>query len=113
MSPPPRYLITRKLVGKFFQNYLPKEPIYAQDEKAKLVDCWFTNGYDHPKCRELEAKYDWSVEDARKYRERLESLNFRQTVMSTLTTPKFKHDIKGRERKPAIFKPHTIFHGVK
>ncbi len=46
MAPPPKYLVTRKLIRRWFENYLPKKPILATDEGARLFDCWKKNGLD-------------------------------------------------------------------
>jgi hypothetical protein len=112
MAPPPKYLITRKLVGKFFQNYLPREPFYAQDEKSKLFECWQINGIDSSKCKELEARYDFMIEQSKQYRQKLDKMGFRQSVMETLTKPKFKHELKGRHAKNVMPTQSTIYDGV-
>ncbi len=31
MAPPPKYVITRKLVKRFFDKYLPRKPIMTTD----------------------------------------------------------------------------------
>ncbi len=113
MAPPPKQVITRKLVKRFFQNYLPKEPIYAQEEKHKLTECWGKYGIDSAKCKEYEILYDHILEQTEKYRNKLEAMGFKQTVMKTLSRPVYKHEEKGRFRKTAIFKPPSVFDGFR
>mmetsp|Transcript_17756 Transcript_17756/g.15550 ORF Transcript_17756/g.15550 Transcript_17756/m.15550 type:complete len:114 (+) Transcript_17756:88-429(+) len=96
MAPPPKHVITRKLVKKFFNNYLPKEPIYAREEKEKLFDCYKRHGLGSHLCKEYEMLYDFIEERSAQYRARLNSMQFKQTVMQNLRKPKYKHELKGR-----------------
>ena len=113
MAPPPRHVITRKLVKRFFQNYLPSEPSYAQEEKSKLMECWNKFGIDSPKCKDFEVLYDHVLDETKKYRQKLEGMKFKQSVMETLSRPTYKHETKGKYRKPSFFAPPSIYDGVR
>eukprot|EP01017_Pseudomicrothorax_dubius_P034211 TRINITY_DN4662_c0_g1_i4.p1 TRINITY_DN4662_c0_g1~~TRINITY_DN4662_c0_g1_i4.p1 ORF type:complete len:129 (+),score=44.81 TRINITY_DN4662_c0_g1_i4:59-445(+) len=98
MAPPPKRIIVRKLIKKFFENYLPRAPIGAQEEMSKLFDCWQRHGLDDAECKEAEIIFDHMIDTNYKYQNRLNSLGLKQAVTSKLATPLYKHDLKGRFR---------------
>lgn len=113
MAPPPKYLITRKLVKRFFTNYLPKEPLYSYDDSQKLFECWDVHGYESPKCREFELLYDHVQEENYFYRQRLKNMNFKSAILSSFKKPTYSFQKKGRYRKREDCLPRTIFDGVQ
>ena len=60
MAPPPKYLITRKLVRNFFKKYLPVQPPEAIDAKTQLLNCWKKYGEDDPRCKEFEILLEYN-----------------------------------------------------
>lgn len=112
MAPPPKHLITRKLVKRFFDNYLPKEPAYAYGDSMKMFECWQAHGFDSSKCKEQEMLFDHVMLESEKYRQRLKSFNFKSEVLQTLKKPLYPKETKGRYRKRAYFEPRDVFDGV-
>jgi len=112
MAPPPKYLITRKLVKRFFTNYLPKEPLYSREDSQKLFDCWNLHGFESAKCKEFELLYDHVMKENRKYRQKLKGMNFKSTILQALNRPVYEKEKKGRSRIDPN-EPRTIFDGVQ
>lgn len=113
MAPPPRYLITRKLVKRFFDSYLPKETSHSQAEANKLLECWEKFGVASSKCKEFEMLYDNVIEENIQYQKKVKAMGFKTAVLSTLKKPVYDYHVKGRYRKPLHFNPKTIFDGVQ
>ena len=99
MAPPPRYLITRKLIKRFFDGYLPTTPIQAEEEMAKMYDCWKRHGIESKNCREFEELFDQMKDRVQEYRKKLDALRLKQTVKSQLGKPLYHYDVKGRYRQ--------------
>ena len=112
MAPPPKYLITRKLVKRFFDNYLPKEPLYAYEESQKMFECWMTHGFESQKCKEYELLYDNVYDETKAYRRKLNSMNFKSTVLQTLRKPEYRNQQKGRYKERWDLRERDIFDGV-
>ena len=74
MAPPPKYVVTRKLVSRFFKNYLPTQNSQAVNETNRLLECWEKLGPGNVKCKQLEMELDKAEEKAGDYIQRLESL---------------------------------------
>lgn len=112
MAPPPKYIITRKLVKHFFQKHLPKTPILQSNEAAKLMECWRVNGIDSPKCEEFVELYHRVSEKTRNYKTRVKSLNLEGEVLSHLSRPLYKNMKKGRFNETPYFKQRDLFDGL-
>ena len=113
MAPPPRYLITRRLVKRFFNSYLPRQPLNQVDEEARLFECWEVHGIDNPKCKELVVLFDQQMEKSMNYRKRVMNLRLEEQVMATLKKPRYNSLLKGRFKSRNPFGPETIYDGVK
>lgn len=112
MAPPPKYVITRKLINHFFQSYLPKTPIILSTDENKLFECWENFGIDSPKCEEYEDLFDRAHEKTKNYGKRIESLNLKGYVLSNLKPPVYKGMKKGRFQDKPIFDKKDIFDGL-
>lgn len=71
MAPPPRYLITRNLVRRFFEKYLPRQPLETQDSGQQLFQCWEKFGVDDPRCKDFELQYDYTYKQTKNYRKKI------------------------------------------
>ncbi len=76
MAPPPKYVITRKLVNRFFKNYLPNQNNHALLETNRLLECWEKLGPGNAKCRQFESELDKAEAKASDYLERLQRLKY-------------------------------------
>jgi len=113
MAPPPKYQITRKLVRKFFDKYLPREPLLAHEESNKMIDCWHKNGLDSPKCKEYELIYDYIQEKTLDYRRKIANNKYPSVVLQTLQKPKYPSLLKGRYKYPNVYGEEDFFRGVR
>jgi hypothetical protein len=113
MAPPPKYLITRRLVKRFFDRFLPRAPT---QENAKMQQMWKLYekyGPSAPVCKAYESIYDQEYSDRASFNRRVDSLKLKQSVTSKLTKPLFKIQVKGRFKKDFNRPPPSIFDGVK
>ncbi|KRX05651.1 hypothetical protein PPERSA_09791 [Pseudocohnilembus persalinus] len=102
MAPPPKYLITRKLVRRFFDKHLPKQPLQASDPGQQLFQCWEKFGIDDARCKQYEVMYDHVFQQNTNYRQRVKNLRIREDVMETLKKPIYPNQLKGRYKKKNI-----------
>ena len=112
MGPPPKYVITRKLVRHFFKKSLPKTPIIVSNEASQLFDCWKAFGIDSPKCEEFEDAFNYASDKMKNYGERIKSMNFTGAVLSKLPKPDYKDLKKGRFQEKPFYKNEDIFNGL-
>lgn len=112
MAPPPKYVISRKLVKRFFDKYLPRKPMDVQNESGKLMKCWQQFGIDDPRCKEYEVLYDHMYTQTKDYRKKIEGLRIKEDVMGALLRPKYSNELKGRWRTGKTTE-WTIYDGVK
>ncbi len=64
MGNPPKPIVIRKLIRRYFKK---KGDIHSEEAaimKNELIQCWETFGVDHPKCSHLVPKYDraWALD---------------------------------------------------
>ena len=55
MAPPPKYMITRRLISRYFKNNLPSRPLGIKSYEGELLNCWKNNGLEDARCKEIEA----------------------------------------------------------
>ena len=113
MAPPPKHQITRKLVKKFFEHYLPKEPLLAAEESNKLIECWNKHGADSPKCKEFELIYDYVQDQTDKYRQKIAAIKYPSTILSMLQKPQYPSLLKGRYKRPDKVGNDDFFRGIR
>ena len=113
MAPPPKYLISRRLVKRFFDRFLPKEPEGTSQKMDQLWNIYDSHGFESPVAKAYEKVYDKCYREGLSYRNRVGELHLKQTVSSKLTKPEFKITKKGRFHKTKTKLPPTIFDGVK
>jgi hypothetical protein len=115
MGPPPKYLITRKLVRRFFNRYTANTAA-DQDETPKMQKLWDLYdryGLDSPVPEAYEAVYDREYEARASFYKRIQDMRLRQGVMMNLPKPAFKFLVRGRFKKISYRRPPSIFDGVK
>ena len=112
MAPPPKYIITRKLISHFFQNYLPTSPVIISSDATKMFECWEQFGIDSGKCEEFEELFDRAHTKMMNYKERIKSLKLKSLVLSHLKRPVYKSMLKGRFREKIVVEEKDIFNGL-
>ncbi|EGR27640.1 hypothetical protein IMG5_192440 [Ichthyophthirius multifiliis] len=112
MAPPPKYIITRKLVRKYFEKNLPKQPLETQAQQGLLQKCWKQYGLDDPRCKQFEALHDYLHTQTQQYREKIKNLRIKEDVMGKLNTPVYKNQKKGRFQSGEI-REWNIYDGLK
>lgn len=112
MAPPPKYLITRRLIKQFFKGYLPKRPMTAgSTDYSDLVECWGKHGVDSPKCYDVLQLLDEAETRTKEYTKKLKDLKYEQTVTSKLKKPVYKSMVKGKHRAKPL-RHESIYDGV-
>ena len=112
MAPPPKYVITRKLISRFFQKIYPQQPVVINDEQEQLFNCWSIHGIDSQKCKEYEEIFDKAYVSAKNYKSRVDSLRVKEFVMSQLATPQYKTYGKGRYFRQRFGERNDVFKGL-
>mmetsp|Transcript_23274 Transcript_23274/g.26972 ORF Transcript_23274/g.26972 Transcript_23274/m.26972 type:complete len:115 (+) Transcript_23274:29-373(+) len=113
MAPPPKYLITRRLIKQFFKGFLPKRPIEAgATDYSDLVECWGKFGVDSPKCFDILHMMDDAEKQTKDYTKKLRALKFEQTVTSKLNKPVYKSMVKGKHATNKPIRHESIYDGV-
>jgi hypothetical protein len=64
MGNPPKRIVYRKLIRRFFKKSGNIHSEEAAKLKGELVSCWEKFGVDHPKCVHLIPKLDkgWAID---------------------------------------------------
>lgn len=64
MGQPPKRIVYRKLLRRYFKKRANIHSEEAMKMKVDLVKCWETFGIDHPKCAHLIPNYDkaWAMD---------------------------------------------------
>jgi hypothetical protein len=64
MGNPPKRIVYRKLVRRYFKKRANIFSEEAMKYKSDLIKCWETFGVDHPKCVHLIPNFDkgWALD---------------------------------------------------
>lgn len=111
MAPPPKYVISRKLIKRYFKRFLPT----AQDPPKTFIDelrqCWDKHGQGSEKCFDIVDKLDSAYIKAIKTRNNYKKLDIQAQVMTSLRKPIYPFQRKGRYRDlPA--RSRDIYDGI-
>ena len=76
MAPPPKHLIARKLIRRYFKAWGPTK---VQTTRGFLIDefreCINTFGFGHEKCSEIQLKMAQMYDDLKEHNEKISQLN--------------------------------------
>lgn len=111
MAPPPKYLITRKLITRYINSIIPKRPDPRKPLEADLFACWNAFGIESDKCRHIEIKLDTAaIEYLRSTKSDVTTSTIKE-IKATLNKPVYPFHKKGAHRDFAP-KPYTIYDGL-
>lgn len=101
MGIPPKRQTMSKLIRRYFKRRGGVQSQEAAMLKSELVQCWESNGVDHPKCLHLVSKFDrgWAIDmiGSQKYEQQVRQY---PTHFANMMTPKIdKMYYKGTDSK--------------
>lgn len=64
-------------------------------------------------CKELEVRFDKAMDLQGEYEQKISKLRIKERVMSTLKPPRYPYLTKGKDNKPLIDEPWSIYDGIK
>lgn len=111
MAPPPKYLITRKLISRYVASIMPRKADPRKPLEADLFACWNTFGVESDKCRHIEIKLDQAAADYMKASRQNDSERVIKEIKATLNKPVYPFHKKGAHRDFAP-RPYTIYDGL-
>jgi hypothetical protein len=111
MAPPPKYMITRRLIGRYMKSFVPVQADQSRMFEVELFNCWKTFGIDSDKCNHIMKKVEnyAGVNVSQAARENAQRLA--TEIKSELNKPLYSFHKKGRYRD---FAPRTfnIYDGI-
>ena len=111
MAPPPKHVITRRLVKRYFKRFMPMVADNSQQFLGQVMDCFKKHGLDSEKCADLVEQASKAKRRAFHARNQLRKLNVRSEVMQTLRKPIYPSQRKGRYRD-LPFRERDIYDGI-
>ena len=111
MAPPPKYMITRKLINRYINSILPKRGDPTKQLETELFTCWSTFGIESDKCRNIEMKLDATSMEYMKSLKKDRSSNVIKEINATLNKPVYSFQKKGAHRD-IVPRPYTIYDGL-
>lgn len=98
MAPPPKHLITRKLIKRYFKRFLPKATDTTKRYITELRECYGKHGPGSEKCNPIVEKLEAAYVKTTKSRSQFKKLDIESQVMSSLRKPIYPFQKKGRYR---------------
>lgn len=98
MAPPPKHVITRKLIKRYFKRFLPKAIDGTRTQVQELKDCYSKHGVGSEKCNDIVEKLNAAYTRTHKARSQYRKLDIESQVMSALKRPVYPFHRKGRYR---------------
>jgi hypothetical protein len=98
MAPPPKYVITRKLIKRYFKRFLPRAAEPSKAHIDELRDCWGKHGIGSEKCFPIIDMLDSAYTRAMRTKNNYKKLDIEAQVMSSLRKPIYPFQRKGRYR---------------
>ena len=89
MAPPPKYLISRKLVRRYFQKILPDSKSLTYDD-SELKTSLRSHGVGSPQSRDAYMNMINRYQKMKKNAEEFEKVNARTEVLNSLNFPRYK-----------------------
>lgn len=111
MAPPPKYVITRKLITRYINSIIPRKADPRKPLEADLFACWNTFGIESDKCRHIEIKLDAASVDYLKGMKQNDTTKVIKEIKATLNKPVYPFSKKGAHRDFAP-RPYTIYDGL-
>jgi len=97
MAPPPRYLITRNLVRRYFNRMIPDRKTIIKDDSA-LRASLMKYGIGHPRVKEVYDEMMFKFQKKEKMAKKFERNNARTIVLNSLNFPMYPNLRKGKDK---------------
>jgi len=111
MAPPPKYVITRKLIKRYFKRFLPKASEPSRAHIDELRECWGQHGVGSEKCFHIVDMLDSAYTKSMRTKNSYKKLDIQAQVMGSLRKPIYPFQRKGRYRDlPA--RSRDIYDGI-
>ena len=111
MAPPPKYLITRRLITRYITTIMPRRADHRKPLESELFACWNAFGIESDKCRHLEIKLDNASDEYLKSSKKQDSVHVIKELKATLNTPVYSFHKKGAHRD-FVPRPYTMYDGL-
>ena len=99
MGLPPKHLITRRLINKFFKNRpITKQGNQTTESMNELLNCWKKYGIDAEECLGVLNNFHVLAKNDREFRKFGKELAIKENVMAQLNKPAYKHGWKGKHK---------------
>lgn len=110
MAPPPKYLITRNLIRRYFQKILPDTKSLKYDD-TELRGTLKAHGIGSPQSRDAYMNMVNRYNKMKKNAEEFEKVNARTEILNSLNFPRYKNLTKGKHKSFAV-RPINIYDGI-
>lgn len=110
MAPPPKYILTRRLIKQYFEKNLPDFPSYLKLKELPIMHCWEKYGPGDIKCDQYQEDFDNFFNEINRFRNDLKTNHPMKTVMKQLNRPRYPVDSKGKNRRYPYEK--SIYDGI-
>ena len=71
MAPPPKYIITRKLIKRYARGLVPRKGDQNSNYLSDLVNCLRMTNYDMNKCADIIETYDNAKMEYKEYKKKV------------------------------------------
>lgn len=111
MAPPPKWLITRRLIDSYVVKYIPTKVDNSKMYEEELFNCWRIHGIESDKCMHIVTKIQDSSSEYREYRQAVNKLKLQTEIKRELNRPVFSFQKKGRF-KDLVPRQLNIYDGI-
>jgi hypothetical protein len=111
MAPPPKYLITRRLIDRYMKSFVPARVDLSKVMEIELLQCYKAYGFDSEKCNQLILKLEGQMEAANPKSQSQINLKLSTEIKKELNKPLYPSEKKGRFRNMAP-RPYNFYDGI-
>ena len=98
MANPPKHLITRTLVKRYFKRFLPTMTDSTKPFIDEIIECYRQHGAFSEKCQPIVDRMDNAYAKSMKTKADYSKLDVQGEVLGTLRKPVYPFQKKGRYR---------------
>lgn len=111
MAPPPKYLITRRLIDRYMKSFTPNKPNPGEAGMNELFNCWRVHGIESEKCRPVVERMEQSSKEYSEFMKSRRELDLSKQIKCELNAPIYSFQKKGRYRSFAP-RPYNFYDGI-
>ena len=111
MAPPPKHVITRTLIKRYFKKFIPRGFDNTKRGIKDLKDCFKMHGMNSDKCNGILEKLEAAYMKQSKVRSQYKKLDIQAQVLESLKKPVYPFQRKGRYRDIPV-RQKTIYDGI-